>query len=552
MPNKQKNRRHKKRVKRFVQTKIQKPQPLKIIAFSDCRVQDLDKILLWVQSRTPDLILYAGDDIARFRPDAFPPRFVPVYPEKYADDPESLRCPEETINYFEELADAARFGLCAVAGNDDEPSTRALIKGKKVFEVHSRPVEMKGWLIVGLEGVESSGRSPLRHPLQHSSSQIRRHLEKALGRAGNQPVILLSHTPPKGCADWSIRFGRDHIGSKALRAILTKTQNVKLVVCGHSHFSGGQTDQLGNAYVLNVASHDNDDAEPARMAEISIEPDGVPVITQTLLDEAFDSVVCISGIGMPTAERLDAVGLGTIKALSEADPSTIRSLVPNISMKPEVFVARARAHRLKQPVVFGSLKLPPAPRIYFDIETTSDLGKIWLIGCYSEKENKVFQFLAPTLDHEKRILKDFVDFAKAHPKASFISFSASHLDHLLTEKRLQYHGFLCPDSIKIKSSPNAYNAYYLLWESLAVPGRQFGLKEIAKTLGYSFKHPDLNGLLVAWEYEHSVSQGHKPPRKLLEYNEDDVRALHFTLMSAHRMCQQFNCAKPISETDKNQ
>lgn len=70
--------------------------------------------------------MYAGDDIRRFRP------------------------PRE--NLFEELASLSRYGLCAVAGNDDAPPAREFISGQNVYPAHSRALVLGGFAVVGVEG----------------------------------------------------------------------------------------------------------------------------------------------------------------------------------------------------------------------------------------------------------------------------------------------------------------------------------------------------------------------------------------------------------------
>jgi len=100
---------------------------LDMVVFSDWRVQKIDTIKTFVaDGPRPDLILYAGDDVSRFHT---------------ADQ-----------NYFEELAEKTRYGLCAVAGNDDPAECRDLIVGRKVHAVHSRPLVLGPFAVVGLEG----------------------------------------------------------------------------------------------------------------------------------------------------------------------------------------------------------------------------------------------------------------------------------------------------------------------------------------------------------------------------------------------------------------
>ncbi len=68
---------------------------LKIVVFSDYRVQDISLLLNFMTGLrpSPNLILYAGDDVERFH--------------------------SKSKNFFEQLAATATHGLCAVIGNDD-------------------------------------------------------------------------------------------------------------------------------------------------------------------------------------------------------------------------------------------------------------------------------------------------------------------------------------------------------------------------------------------------------------------------------------------------
>jgi Icc-related predicted phosphoesterase len=121
------------------------------VAFSDCRVQDLAAIVSWIAGRPekPDLIIYAGDDVERFVP-----------------DPQT--------NYFEQLAALSTYGIVAVVGNDDLPDYRDLIRGHKVYEVHSRPVTIGRFLIVGVEGAPTPGIGITLHP----EPEIANHLQR--------------------------------------------------------------------------------------------------------------------------------------------------------------------------------------------------------------------------------------------------------------------------------------------------------------------------------------------------------------------------------------
>src|ERR1700722_5007699 len=224
---------------------------LRLIGFSDFRVQNLDSLVRFLKSQDkPDLILYGGDDIKRFR--------------------------EGGTNFFERLADISRYGLCAIAGNDDPPDARSLITGRNVYSVHSFPLILGGFAIVGIEGAprfpmkDGFDKGYNRGYLLYPESILSYHV--ALWNKGpldGKQLIILSHTPPYGVLDLAIRFGRRHIGSRPLREFLDASPNALLCISGHVHSQGARSEKLGDTLVVNAASHDRL-GDPGRVAMIEI------------------------------------------------------------------------------------------------------------------------------------------------------------------------------------------------------------------------------------------------------------------------------------------
>jgi hypothetical protein len=124
-----------------------------LVAFSDYRVQDIELLIEELSKLRPhaDLILYAGDDIERFRPHG-------------------------GKNLFEAIASQARYGLCAVVGNDEEPSVRKLVSGKLVRNVHLLPAKLGSYAILGLDGAPHRPDMVGMGFILHSEQEITRHL----------------------------------------------------------------------------------------------------------------------------------------------------------------------------------------------------------------------------------------------------------------------------------------------------------------------------------------------------------------------------------------
>jgi Icc-related predicted phosphoesterase len=240
--------------------------PLRLVAFSDWLVQDTSLVEEEIAKfpAKPDVILYAGDDISRFR--------------------------EQGKNLFEDLARCSKYGICAVAGNDDFPGIRKSISGQSVFDVHASPVILGDFAVLGAEGAPSAPGF-----LLHSEKEISSHLARQKRAAQRKNVILVSHCPPSGCLDKSVRFSLDgkprSIRSRAVRKFVRANKRVRVVVCGHSHRCGGRHQILGPALVVNAASHDYL-GNVGRFAIITVSTNGkVKVAWREIVE-----VACIPGV----------------------------------------------------------------------------------------------------------------------------------------------------------------------------------------------------------------------------------------------------------------
>ena len=227
---------------------------LRIVAFSDWRAQEVSAMVRFLKAQhvKPDLILYAGDDIRRFRP-----------PGK---------------NLFEEVAKLSRYGLCAVAGNDDDPAMRGLIAGRNVYSVHSRALVLGRFAVVGVEGAPLFPNDTQNRNIGHLLYPERvLSLQAKLWNSTefrDKKLIIVSHAPPFGVLDFAVRFGPRNIGSRPLREFLEASPNSILCICGHVHRCGGQSAKLGKALVVNAASHDSP-GDPGKVVIIQVK-DGTP------------------------------------------------------------------------------------------------------------------------------------------------------------------------------------------------------------------------------------------------------------------------------------
>lgn len=479
---------------------------LRVVAFSDCRVQDLKAIVRWIEGRSekPDLVIYAGDDVGRFVP-----------------DPET--------NYFEQLASLSRYGLVAVTGNDDRPEYRSLIRGHKVYEVHSQPIIIGRFLIVGVEGAPAPGIGRTLHP----EPEIADHLRKSIPEGMSHTIIVVSHAPPRSCLDESMRWGIEQIGSTAVGDVVEKEPRVALVVSGHVHNCGGHHDKLGNAIVVNAASNDNGfGSPPTKVAMLLLHPNGT--VEDLQWDEVSSSPLRlateINGVGGAYAQRLAQAGITEIEHLANASPEMVGRMLGWSSRKAAIFVARARARLEGRPILVSIPKLPEMPRLYLDIETDLQQSYTWLVGVAMEEIAEVRQFFAPHPDKEGKMLRELAAFLATKADHCIVHFSGFNFDRRILMQRLQNYVITTPQSLS-----QSVDCLPALRSSLALPTRRMGLKDASACFGYSFAHPEIDGWQVAYDYQKAIQFGKPVPERLLAYNRDDVLALRFLVQQVEQL-----------------
>jgi len=492
-----------------------------LIAFSDYRVQDIELFIEELSKLQPraDLILYGGDDIERFH--------LP-----------------NGRNLFEEIAAQARYGLCAVIGNDDEPSVRKLISGKSVLNVHLRPAKLGSYAILGIEGAP---RRPdlIGMGLSHSEQEIAKQLNFQRRTVGAAQLIIVSHAPPEGILDRAVRHSPDgkprSIGSRALRKFIKDRKEALLVVCGHVHRCGGLHEKTYGTLVVNAANHDYGKAI-TRYAVLELDSTGLKKIEWRLIRP----VSIVPGIGDVSAERLRGVGIRTVEELAAAPAETVCQTAL-YGRLPEILQARARAIVANRPVFLRRPESTGEHDVFLDIETdlepNLDKKYIWLIGLCVGGRGKYHSFFADIPKEEKTILRDFLNFMEGHPKVRILTCSGSRFEERVIRRRLTIHGlplFVCDRMIDLHQE---------IPQTVALPTSSYQVKEIGSFFGYQYKHPELDGTAVASLYMHTYQKSKhrlrrkKLGQKLIEYNEDDVRCLPFILKAIEMVWNKENSEK---------
>lgn len=288
---------------------------MRILAFSDWRIQPIERIRQIIHTENPDLILYAGDDLDRIigfnkklylktlnnflEIDVAKLNHITIN-EKIVNQDQFKKAILELIKQDESLVNTIKNPIIYVNGNDDriiEIDGERYLQFQKYLRINDKRYiiydnfegKIDLYLYKSPEIYFEEDLKPIivkEDPPENYAEEngiyikISPLLGKTIIRKYNDSIsifgsgcsfgleskvieppeeycdIYLTHLPPIGILDLSARFGISHIGStEILGAILE--YGPRLVICGHSHIWGGLGEKVNNSTIINVSSQDN-------------------------------------------------------------------------------------------------------------------------------------------------------------------------------------------------------------------------------------------------------------------------------------------------------
>lgn len=490
----QANLNHKNRGRRSAICKIRTDRKsLNLLLLSDWRVQSIPRLLEFIESldQKPDLILYAGDDTDRF-------------------------------GQFGQLAKCSRSGVAGVIGNDCLPSDKKRFIGRRKWDLFETPLVIGR---LGILGVEGSTRGPGH--VKHSEKEVGRHLESQLQSVldgGATYIGIVSHPPPFGILDVSVRFGVESIGSKALKRFITKHEEVvRFVHCGHSHLNGGRAESIGSIAVLNTACHDHP-GSPGHVAVLNIREDGISQEWHEIEsgDWYVSELLVLQQVGYRRSVALNGKGIHTLQDVREENRDVIRSIRGTGNRQIDIWLNQVKAISERNIIVIDSplrQKLISTPIICYDIETNLSQNHVWLIGVMDTRSNEFVRFFEK--DDELALLSRFEEYLSERPAHMLVSYSKCNFERRVLLERAR-HWRLPTLERRIEME---IDFGYEVRKHLIGNTPSFKVKELGAQLGYKFRHGHLDGFQVGHLYTIYEGGGKEPDwGQLLEYNEDDVRS----------------------------
>ena len=229
---------------------------------------------------------------------------------------------------------------------------------------------------------------------------------------------------------------------------------------------------------------------------------------------------------------LKRVGIKTVGDLARIDVE--KHLTPPFKIPRMGKATLERARRRAQVVLKGEPEIRPGYRfpeaeteIYFDIEDDPTRGVTYLYGLLEvtqERPPHFHYFLAEHPSDEERAVREFWDYLARRDGAAYYVYS--HKERTTLRRLMEKY------DLDRAVFERYTQAEYDLYQKLVVdhsdwPVYSYGIKHIAKQIGFAWRDPDPSGVnSIVWYNDFLADPGRRQVMtRILEYNEDDCRAM---------------------------
>ena len=253
------------------------------------------------------------------------------------------------------------------------------------------------------------------------------------------------------------------------------------------------------------------------------------------LAAAANDVSLIPGVGSTKRKLLIESGYKTVDSVAASQEDTLTALQGIGVATARKFITSAKAITTGQPIRRATtLAVPDASiEVFFDLEGTDSRISAdglevvnYLIGALVRSSSQAATFVpffASSFDEEKRILKEFFEWAAALEGAVFYHWH--HYEKTNLQKMTDHYEL--PDSLATPVMDRLVDLSPIVTKSFAFPSYGEGLKDIARCLGFSWRHEDVSALTTIalyYRYVNSPGTEQETRQQILDYNEDDCRA----------------------------
>lgn len=251
-----------------------------------------------------------------------------------------------------------------------------------------------------------------------------------------------------------------------------------------------------------------------------------------------EDITLVTGISSRRRALFVNAGLKTFRDLAGSTIEQLTSLKGIGDATALKLLNNGKALDRNEPIIVNKslLQFPESTcEIFFDLEGTDNdedregLSQIdYLIGCTVRENNT--EYFKPFLAHEnsaeaeRKMWEGFIDFIEERPSCILYHFGDYEKTHL---KKL-HNLYKYKEDVYERAEKSLINLHRISRNAVAFPTYGAGLKEIAKYLGFKWRHKEVTAtetIAFFLEYAAEKSEGNKEKLQLiLDYNEDDCTA----------------------------
>ncbi len=253
------------------------------------------------------------------------------------------------------------------------------------------------------------------------------------------------------------------------------------------------------------------------------------------LAEETNDISLVAGVSLKTKNKLVEYGLRTVDDLASSEMQKLVEIKGIGNGTAAKLVYSAKAIQSKKPIIknIKSIVFPVCKvEIFLDLEGVdpSMMGDEviqvdYLIGALVRigSKEEYLAFVAQDLEHEKDMLFEFLDFIKKQKDCVIYHYHHYEKTHL--EKMMTRYGV--DEKVKKLVFDHMIDIYKIATSSVSFPTYGNGLKPVAKYLGFSWRHKNVDAtesIALYLDYVADPSKNKDKLQLILDYNEDDCIA----------------------------
>ncbi len=243
---------------------------------------------------------------------------------------------------------------------------------------------------------------------------------------------------------------------------------------------------------------------------------------------ACNHLSIINRIWRSEVTDLEQAGIKTVEDLASASLTNLTK-IPGITLDRLYFLQQQALSLVEDRViVLGNIDLPEEAEVALVVDIESDpLRDIdYLFGVLLvDGENQTYHpFLAKSESEAAQAWMEFVNFLNQYQGANLYHYGWYEYD--VFKRLAEKHG--APDAVKEMFENKMIDVLPRMREAVVFPSPFYSLKDLAKILGFSWRHAEASGLnSILWYERWLQNNDEKALQDTIDYNEDDVRATWF-------------------------